>query len=66
MTAENVGDGPGTFRGAANFSFPMYRSKGFDNLVVEPNEKEHHDERPEQTPDEREEWHQQRGVYLSH
>jgi len=29
ITAENVGDGPGTFRGAVNFSYPMYRPKGF-------------------------------------
>lgn len=30
ITAENVGDGPGTFRGAVNFSYPLYRPKGFD------------------------------------
>lgn len=30
VSAENVGDGPGTFRGAVNFSHPMYRPKGFD------------------------------------
>lgn len=30
VTAENVGDGPGTFRGAVNFSYPMYRPNGFD------------------------------------
>ena len=30
ITAENVGDGAGTFRGAVNFSYPMYMPKGFD------------------------------------
>jgi hypothetical protein len=30
VTAENVGDGPGTFRGAVNFSYPLYQPKGFD------------------------------------
>jgi hypothetical protein len=35
VTAENVGDGPGTFRGAVNFSYPMYRPKGFD-ILLEP------------------------------
>ncbi|MFC7059306.1 hypothetical protein [Halovenus salina] len=30
IAAENVGDGPGTFRGAVNFSYPTYRPKGFD------------------------------------
>lgn len=30
VAAENVGDGPGTFRGAVNFSYPLYRPKGFD------------------------------------
>lgn len=35
VTAENVGDGPGTFRGAVNFSYPMYRPKGFD-IVLDP------------------------------
>ncbi|WP_049979542.1 hypothetical protein [Halolamina rubra] len=29
ITAENVGDGPGTFRGAVNFSYPMYMPRGF-------------------------------------
>ncbi|QKY20217.1 hypothetical protein B4589_007440 [Halolamina sp. CBA1230] len=29
VTAENVGDGAGTFRGAVNFSYPMYMPKGF-------------------------------------
>jgi hypothetical protein len=37
VTAENVGDGPGTFRGAVNFSYPMYRPKGFD-IVLDPGE----------------------------
>jgi hypothetical protein len=27
---ENVGDGAGTFRGAVNFSYPMYMPKAFD------------------------------------
>jgi hypothetical protein len=35
VTAENVGDGPGTFRGAVNFSYPMSRPKGFD-IVLDP------------------------------
>ena len=35
VSAENVGDGPGTFRGAVNFSYPMYRPKGFD-IVLDP------------------------------
>ena len=30
IVAENVGDGPGTFRGAVNFSYPFYHPKGFD------------------------------------
>ncbi|WP_435118752.1 hypothetical protein [Halolamina sp. C58] len=30
ITAENVGDGPGAFRGAVNFSYPLYAPKGFD------------------------------------
>ena len=30
IAAENVGDGPGVFRGAVNFSFPMYMPEGFD------------------------------------
>ena len=30
ITAENVGDGAGTFRGAVNFSYPMYMPEGFD------------------------------------
>lgn len=30
VSAENVGDGPATFRGAVNFSYPLYRPKGFD------------------------------------
>jgi hypothetical protein len=30
IAGENVGDGPGTFRGAVNFSYPMYRPKAFD------------------------------------
>lgn len=37
VSAGNVGDGPGTFRGAVNFSFPMYRPKGFD-IVLDPGE----------------------------
>jgi hypothetical protein len=35
VTAENVGDGPGTFRGAVNFSHPLYRPKAFD-IVLDP------------------------------
>jgi hypothetical protein len=35
VTAENVGDGPGTFRGAVNFSGAVYRAYGFD-IVLEP------------------------------
>lgn len=35
VSAENVGDGPGTFRGAVNFSYPLYRPKGFD-IPLEP------------------------------
>lgn len=30
ITAENVGGGPGVFRGAVNFSHPSYRPKGFE------------------------------------
>lgn len=30
VTAENVGGGPGVFRGAVNFSHPSYRPKGFE------------------------------------
>lgn len=30
IAAENVGDGPGVFRGAVNFSYPMYMPDGFD------------------------------------
>jgi hypothetical protein len=37
VTAENVGDGLGTFRGAVNFSYPLYRPKGFD-IVLDPGE----------------------------
>ena len=37
VSAENVGDGPGTFRGAVNFSYPLYRPKGFD-IVLDPME----------------------------
>lgn len=37
VSAENVGDGPGTFRGAVNFSYPMYRPEGFD-IVLDPGE----------------------------
>ncbi|MBP1987773.1 hypothetical protein [Halolamina salifodinae] len=37
ITAENVGDGPGTFRGAVNFSYPLYRPKGFD-IALDPGE----------------------------
>lgn len=37
VSAENVGDGPGTFRGAVNFSYPLYRPKGFD-IVLDPGE----------------------------
>jgi len=33
IAAENVGDGPGTFRGAVNFSYPLYRPKGFDIVL---------------------------------
>ncbi len=33
VTADNVGDGPGTFRGAVNFSFPLYRPEGFDIVL---------------------------------
>lgn len=37
VTAENVGDGPGTLRGAVNFSYPMYQPKAFD-LALAPGE----------------------------
>jgi hypothetical protein len=37
ITAENVGDGPGTFRGAVNFSYPLYMPKAFD-LPLDPGE----------------------------
>jgi len=37
ITAENVGDGPGAFRGAVNFSYPMYMRKAFD-LPLDPGE----------------------------
>lgn len=37
ITAENVGDGRGTFRGAVNFSYPLYQPKGFD-IVLDPGE----------------------------
>lgn len=37
ITAENVGDGPGTFRGAVNFSYPLYGPKGFD-IALDPGE----------------------------
>lgn len=37
ITTENVGDGPGTFRGAVNFSYPLYRPKGFD-IALDPGE----------------------------
>ena len=37
VTAENVGDGRGTFRGAVNFSYPRYQPKGFD-LALAPGE----------------------------
>jgi hypothetical protein len=37
VTAENVGDGPGTFRGAVNFSYPLYQPKGFE-LALAPGE----------------------------
>jgi len=37
VSTENVGDGPGTFRGAVNFSIPMYRPEGFD-IVLDPGE----------------------------
>ncbi|MFB6220119.1 MAG: hypothetical protein ABEH90_01655 [Halolamina sp.] len=30
VSAENVGDGPGVFRGAVNFSSPLHRPEGFD------------------------------------
>jgi len=30
ITAENVGDGAGAFRGAVNFSYPLYAPAGFD------------------------------------
>ncbi len=35
VSAENVGGGPGTFRGAVNFSYPLYRPKGF-HIELEP------------------------------
>ena len=35
VIAENVGDGPGTFRCAVNFSSPLYRPKAFD-IVLDP------------------------------
>lgn len=37
ITAENVGDGAGTFRGAVNFSYPLYMPEGFD-IVLDPGE----------------------------
>ena len=33
VTAENVGEGPGTFRGAVQFSFPLYSFRTFDNVL---------------------------------
>jgi len=35
VSVENVGDGPGTFRGAVNFSYPLYKPEGFD-IQLEP------------------------------
>jgi hypothetical protein len=37
VTAENVGEGPGTFRGAVNFSYPLYQPKPVD-LALAPGE----------------------------
>lgn len=37
VSAENIGDGPGTFRGVVNFSYPVYSAKGFD-IVLDPGE----------------------------
>ncbi|NHX36714.1 MULTISPECIES: hypothetical protein [Halolamina] len=37
IAAENVGDGPGTFRGAVNFSYPLYKPEGFD-VPLDPGE----------------------------
>lgn len=37
IAAENVGDGPGTFRGAVNFSYP-YMARGFDMGPLSPGE----------------------------
>lgn len=36
-TASNVGDGPGVFRGAVNFTFPSYRPEAFD-VELDPGE----------------------------
>lgn len=33
VSATNVGDGPGTFRGAVNFSHPTHMAKGFDIVL---------------------------------
>jgi hypothetical protein len=33
VTAENVGDGPGAFRGAVQYTFPLYGFKPFDNVL---------------------------------
>lgn len=33
VSAENVGNGPGTFRGAVNFSYPLYMPEGFDIVL---------------------------------
>ena len=35
VSAENVGNGPGTFRGAVNFSYPLYKPEQFD-IVLDP------------------------------
>jgi hypothetical protein len=37
VTAANVGEGPGTFRGAVNFSYPLYQPKPVD-LALAPGE----------------------------
>lgn len=34
LRATNVGTGPGVFRGAVNFSYPLYRPEGFDVELV--------------------------------
>jgi hypothetical protein len=37
VSAKNVGNGPGTFRGVVNFSSPMYKAERFD-IVLHPGE----------------------------